>query len=42
MGQAPVIHYLPMLYQKITEDAFDPTEIVTHKVPLWTEAHGRA
>lgn len=33
-GQAPVIHYMPMLFEKITNREFDPTEIVTHKVPL--------
>ena len=34
MGQAPVIHYMPLLFDKITNGEFDPTEIVTHKVPL--------
>ncbi|MET0786708.1 MAG: zinc-dependent alcohol dehydrogenase [Paenisporosarcina sp.] len=34
MGQAPVIHYMPILFDKITKGEFDPTEIVTHKVPL--------
>jgi len=34
MGQAPVIHYMPMLFKKITEGEFDPTEIITHKLPL--------
>jgi S-(hydroxymethyl)glutathione dehydrogenase/alcohol dehydrogenase len=34
MGQAPVIHYMPLLFDKITKGEFDPTEIVTHKVPL--------
>ncbi|OXS74663.1 zinc-dependent alcohol dehydrogenase [Domibacillus enclensis] len=34
MGQAPVIHYMPELFKKITAGEFDPTEIVTHKVPL--------
>ncbi|HWO97576.1 MAG TPA: zinc-dependent alcohol dehydrogenase [Bacillus sp. (in: firmicutes)] len=34
MGQAPVIHYMPMLFDKITKGEFDPTEIITHKVPL--------
>ncbi|WP_411503251.1 zinc-dependent alcohol dehydrogenase [Brevibacillus centrosporus] len=38
MGQAPVIHYMPMLYQKIMAGEFDPTEIITHKVPL-DQAH---
>lgn len=34
MGQAPVIHYMPMLFDMINQGKFDPTEIVTHKVPL--------
>ena len=34
MGQAPVIHYMPLLFDKITKGEFDPTEIITHKVPL--------
>lgn len=34
MGQAPVIHYMPELFKKITAGEFDPTEIVSHKVPL--------
>lgn len=34
MGQAPVIHYMPLLFDKITNGEFDPTEIVTHKVSL--------
>jgi len=34
MGQAPVIHYMPMLFDKITKGQFDPTEIISHVVPL--------
>ncbi|MBB4825154.1 S-(hydroxymethyl)glutathione dehydrogenase/alcohol dehydrogenase [Sporosarcina luteola] len=34
MGQAPVIHYMPMLFEKIKNGEFDPTEIITHVVPL--------
>lgn len=34
MGQAPVIHYMPMLFDKIANKEFDPTEIITHRVPL--------
>ncbi|RFU64925.1 zinc-dependent alcohol dehydrogenase [Peribacillus glennii] len=34
MGQAPVIHYMPMLFDKITSGEFDPTEIITHKLPI--------
>ncbi|WP_252504623.1 zinc-dependent alcohol dehydrogenase [Sporosarcina sp. Marseille-Q4943] len=34
MGQAPVIHYMPLLFDKITKGEFDPTEIITHVVPM--------
>jgi len=34
MGQAPVIHYMPMLFDMIREGKIDPTEIITHKLPL--------
>ncbi|MCF6411653.1 zinc-dependent alcohol dehydrogenase [Pseudalkalibacillus salsuginis] len=34
MGQAPVIHYMPELLQKITDKEFDPTDIITHKITL--------
>lgn len=34
MGQAPVIHYMPMLFDKINKGEFDPREIITHSVPL--------
>lgn len=33
-GQAPVIHYMPMLFDKITNGEIDPTEIITHRVSL--------
>lgn len=34
MGQAPVIHYIPELYRMIKEEVFDPTDIITHQIPL--------
>lgn len=34
MGQAPVIHYMPKLFDMITAGEFDPTEIVSHRMPL--------
>ncbi|MCH1626877.1 zinc-dependent alcohol dehydrogenase [Ferdinandcohnia quinoae] len=34
MGQAPVIHFMPELYKMIVKGEFDPTEIITHKLPL--------
>ncbi len=40
MGQAPVIHYLPHLYDMIKRGDFDPTDIITHKLPLSEAEHG--
>ncbi|WP_020617022.1 zinc-dependent alcohol dehydrogenase [Paenibacillus daejeonensis] len=34
MGQAPVIHYMPELYQMITDGKIDPTAIISHRIPL--------
>lgn len=34
MGQAPAIHYMPKLFDMIVNGEFDPTEIVTHRIPL--------
>ncbi|WP_139491223.1 zinc-dependent alcohol dehydrogenase [Brevibacillus dissolubilis] len=39
MGQAPVIHYIPELYQMIKEEKFDPTDIITHRLPLAQAQH---
>lgn len=33
-GQAPVIHLMPKLYEMIREGTFDPTDILTHTMPL--------
>jgi S-(hydroxymethyl)glutathione dehydrogenase/alcohol dehydrogenase len=40
MGQAPVIHYIPELYQHITKGTFDPTDIITHRLPLDQAEYG--
>lgn len=40
MGQAPVIHFMPELYKKIINEEFDPTDIITHKLPLTEAEHG--
>ncbi|UOR11770.1 zinc-dependent alcohol dehydrogenase [Halobacillus amylolyticus] len=40
MGQAPVIHYMPELYKKIKNEEFDPTDIITHRLPLDKAEHG--
>ncbi|WP_426446793.1 zinc-dependent alcohol dehydrogenase [Paenibacillus sp. S-38] len=37
MGQAPVIHYMPELFAQISTGRLDPTDIITHRLPL-TEA----
>ncbi|MFB9860606.1 alcohol dehydrogenase catalytic domain-containing protein [Salinicoccus siamensis] len=34
MGQAPVIHLMPEIYEKIENNEFDPTDIITHKMDL--------
>ncbi|MBB3111408.1 S-(hydroxymethyl)glutathione dehydrogenase/alcohol dehydrogenase [Paenibacillus phyllosphaerae] len=34
MGQAPVIHYMPLLFDKITKGEFDPRQIITHIAPI--------
>ncbi|MBP1155604.1 MULTISPECIES: zinc-dependent alcohol dehydrogenase [unclassified Paenibacillus] len=33
-GQAPVIHYMPHMYNLIAEGKVDPGDIVTHVIPL--------
>ncbi|HIF1398783.1 hypothetical protein ABI013_13835, partial [Enterococcus faecium] len=33
-GQAPIIHLMPKIYEMIAEGLFDPTQIITHSLPL--------
>ncbi|KAB2952125.1 glutathione-dependent formaldehyde dehydrogenase [Heliorestis acidaminivorans] len=40
MGQAPVIHYMPELYERIKNNEFDPSDIITHKLPLAKASYG--
>lgn len=40
MGQAPIIHFIPELYQMIKTDKFDPTDIISHRLPLDQAEHG--
>ncbi|UCZ52600.1 glutathione-dependent formaldehyde dehydrogenase [Bacillus shivajii] len=40
MGQAPVIHFIPELYKKIKNEEFNPTDIITHQLPLERAAFG--
>lgn len=39
-GQAPVIHYMPYMYELITTDKVNPGDIVTHVLPLSEAKHG--
>lgn len=39
-GQAPVIHYMPHLYNLISEGKVDPSDIITHVLPLDQAKHG--
>lgn len=34
LGQAPVIHYMPDLYRMIKDGRLDPTDLITHTLPL--------
>ncbi|WP_252312998.1 alcohol dehydrogenase catalytic domain-containing protein [Sinobaca sp. H24] len=34
MGQAPVIHMMPSLYKMVENKLIDPTDIITHPMPL--------
>lgn len=40
MGQAPVIPYMPYLYNQINEGKFDPGDIITHVLPLDKAKYG--
>lgn len=40
MGQAPVIPYMPFLYNMINEGKIDPADIITHVLPLDNAKHG--
>ncbi|WFA08748.1 zinc-dependent alcohol dehydrogenase [Tissierella sp. Yu-01] len=39
-GQAPVIPYMSFLYSLMDRDKFDPTDIITHVLPLDDAQHG--
>jgi S-(hydroxymethyl)glutathione dehydrogenase / alcohol dehydrogenase len=40
MGQAPVIPYMPYLYDLISQGKVDPGDVVTHVLPLEKAKHG--
>jgi len=39
-GQAPVIHYMPHMYELITSGKVNPGDIITHVLPLDQAKHG--
>jgi len=39
-GQAPVIPYMPVLYKLLVEGKIDPSDIITHRLPLNEAEHG--
>jgi S-(hydroxymethyl)glutathione dehydrogenase/alcohol dehydrogenase len=39
-GQAPVIPYMPRLYKLLAEGKIDPSDIITHRLPLSEAEHG--
>ncbi|MGF7035438.1 S-(hydroxymethyl)glutathione dehydrogenase/alcohol dehydrogenase [Paenibacillus mucilaginosus] len=39
-GQAPVIHYMPHMYDLVASGKIDPGDIVTHVLPLSDAKHG--
>jgi S-(hydroxymethyl)glutathione dehydrogenase/alcohol dehydrogenase len=39
-GQAPVIPYMPTLYKLLAEGKVDPSDIITHRLPLDKAEHG--
>jgi S-(hydroxymethyl)glutathione dehydrogenase/alcohol dehydrogenase len=39
-GQAPVIPYMPLLYKLLAERKIDPSDIITHRLPLSEAEHG--
>ncbi|MCY9665933.1 glutathione-dependent formaldehyde dehydrogenase [Paenibacillus alginolyticus] len=39
-GQAPVIHYMPYMYELIDSGKVDPGDVITHVLPLSEAKHG--
>ncbi|AGX43862.1 zinc-dependent alcohol dehydrogenase [Clostridium saccharobutylicum] len=39
-GQAPVIPYMPTLYKLLCEEKIDPSDIITHRLPLDKAEYG--
>jgi S-(hydroxymethyl)glutathione dehydrogenase / alcohol dehydrogenase len=34
MGQAPIIHMMPKLYDMVEQKKVDPTDLITHRMSL--------
>lgn len=39
-GQAPIIHYMPYMYELIDTGKVDPSDVITHVMPLSEAKHG--
>jgi S-(hydroxymethyl)glutathione dehydrogenase/alcohol dehydrogenase len=39
-GQAPVVHYMPQMYELVAQGKVDPGDVVTHVLPLDQAKHG--
>lgn len=39
-GQAPVVHYMPYMYELISTGKVDPGDVITHVLPLDQATHG--
>jgi S-(hydroxymethyl)glutathione dehydrogenase/alcohol dehydrogenase len=39
-GQAPVIHYMPYMYDLVASGKIDPGDVITHVLPLSQAKHG--
>lgn len=39
-GQAPVIHYMPHMYELVAQGKVDPGDVITHVLPLEDATHG--
>jgi len=39
-GQAPVIHYMPYMFELVTTGKIDPGDVVSHVIPLSEAKHG--
>jgi S-(hydroxymethyl)glutathione dehydrogenase/alcohol dehydrogenase len=40
MGQAHARSYMPKMYEQIIKEEIDPTQIITHTLPLEKASHG--